>query len=141
MGPDPQVIGIIPRDCNQYGGLLYAIPDHDHGEHPRYAYDDLWCFKYSTDEKDWVDSTLEFLHDLLLTAKVVCYHETSCLFFQYQEEICKLEECMWEASQLKDASRHRLEGANALHRIEEALVELNPQAAARQVLTECRCST
>ena len=87
MGPDPHVVGIIPRDCSQYRGPLHAIPDHDQGEHPRYAHDDLWCFKYSTDEAD-----------------------SSCLFFHYLEDMCKLEECMWEVGQLKDMSAHRLEG-------------------------------
>ena len=32
MGPDPHVIGIIPGDRSQYGGPLYALPDHDLGE-------------------------------------------------------------------------------------------------------------
>ena len=32
---------------------------------------------------------------------------------------------MWEAGQLKDASARRLEGANALNRIESALQELD----------------
>ena len=32
---------------------------------------------------------------------------------------------MWEAGQIKDASVCWLEGANVLHRTEEALVELN----------------
>ena len=34
LGPDPHVIGIIPGDWSQYGGPLYAFPDHDQGEHP-----------------------------------------------------------------------------------------------------------
>ena len=41
MGPDPHVIGIIPGDNSQYGGPLYAIPDHDQGERPRYTQDDV----------------------------------------------------------------------------------------------------
>ena len=59
----------------------------------------------------------------------------------YHEDICKLKGHMWEAGQLKDASAHRLEGANALHRIEEALVELNHRAVGQQALTECGGST
>ena len=124
MGPDPHVIGIIPRDNSQYGGPLYAIPDHDQGEHPRYAQDDFWCFKFSADDFDQFKSALKHIGDLSLTTEVTCYCETSRLFFQYQEEIHKIEIRMWEAGQLKDTSGHRLEGANALHRIEEALVDL-----------------
>ena len=52
MGPDPHVIGIIPRDRSQYGGPQYAMPDHNQGECPRYTQDDLWRFKYSADKGD-----------------------------------------------------------------------------------------
>ena len=121
MGPDPHVIGIIPGDNSQYGGPLYVIPDHDQGERPRYAQDDFWCFKFGADDL----STLKHISDLSLTTEVMRYREASRLFFQYQEEIHKIEVHMWEAGQLKDASGHRLEGANALHRIEEALVDLD----------------
>ena len=125
MGPDPHVIGIIPRDNSQYGGPLYAIPDHDQGERPRYTQDDFWCFKFGADDFNRFESALEHIGDLSLTAEVTCYRKASRLFFQFQEEICKIEVRMWEAGQLKDASGRRLEGANALHRIEEALVDLH----------------
>ena len=125
MGPDPHVIGIIPGDNSQYGGPLYAVPDHDQGERPRYAQDNFWRFKFGADDFNRFESALERIGDLSLTAKVTHYRETSRLFFQYQEEIRKIENCMWEASQLKDTSVRRLEGANALHRIEEALAELD----------------
>ena len=125
MGPDPHVIGIIPGDHSQYGGPLYTIPDHDQGERPRYAQDDFWCFKFGTDDFDWFESALKHIGDLSLTTEVMCYHEASCLFFQYQEEIRKIKVRMWEASQLKDTSGRRLEGANALHRIEEVFVDLD----------------
>ena len=137
MGPDPHVIGIIPRDNSQYGGPLYAIPDHDQGERPRYAQDDLWRFKYSAEDFDRFESALEHIGDLSLTAKVTRYREASRLFFQYQEEIRKIEVCMWEASQLKDASRQRLEGANALHRIDKALVELDSRLRVCHRKTRC----
>ena len=131
MGPDPHVIGIIPGDNLQYGGPLYAIPDHDQGECPRYTQDDFWCFKFGTDDFDQFESALEHIGNLSLTAEVTRYSEASCLFFQFQEEICKIEVHMWEAGQLKDASGRRLEGANALHRIEEALVDLDHRSRVR----------
>ena len=141
MGPNPHVVGIIPGDCSQYSGPQHAVPDHNQGKCPRYAYDDLWCLKYGTDKVSHFDSTLEFIHDLSLTAKVPHFQESSCLFTQYQEDICKLEEHMWEAGQLKDTSSHRLEEANTLHRIKEAVVELNRRAVGQQALTEHGCST
>ena len=44
---------------------------------------------------------------------------------------------MWEAREMKDTSTRQLEGANTLHRIEEALEELNCRAAAQQGHMEC----
>ena len=131
MGTDPHVIGIIPGDSSQYGGPLYAVPDHDQGDRPQYAQDDLWRFKYGADDFDRFESTLEHIGDLSLTAEVAHYHKASRLFFQYQEEIRKIEERLWQAGQLKDASGCRLEGANALHRIEEALVHLDRRSRVR----------
>ena len=141
MGPDPHVIGIVPGDWSQYGGPLYTLPAHDQGEHPWYAHDNLWHFKYSADKRAQFNNALEHLNNLLLTAEVACFREVSCLFFMYQEEICKIEEHMWEAGQLKDTSAQRLESANALDRIEAAVEELDRQAVARQVCTECGHST
>ena len=82
-------------------------------------------------------------HDLSLTAEVARFCETSRLFFSYQEEIRKIEEHMWEAGQLKDASARRLEGANALDRIEAAAEELDRRAVPQQecMRVERGCST
>ena len=143
MGPDPHVIGIIPGDRSQYGGPLYVIPDHGQEERPQYAYDDLWRFKYGADERVRFDNALDRIHDLSLIAEVARFREASRLFHMYQEEIRKIEERMWEAGQLQDASARRLEGANALDRIEAAAEELDRRAVPRQ---ECEhmergCST
>ena len=141
MGADPHVIGMIPGDFNQYGGPLYAAPNHDQGDRPRYAPDDLWQFKPGADNSARFDLALDFIHDLSLTAEVLRFRETTSLFAQYQEDIHKLEARMWEAGQMKDASARRLEGANALYRIEEALVEINRRQQRRQPLTEHGRST
>ena len=53
----------------------------------------------------------------------------------YQEEVRKIEERMWEAGQLQDASARRLEGANALYRIEEAAEELDQRVVLQQERT------
>ena len=132
MGPDPHVIGIIPGDRSQYGGPLYAIPDHGQEERPRYAHDDLWRFKYGADKRARFNNALDRIHDLSLIPEVACFCEVSCLFHMYQEEIRKVEECMWEVGQLQDASARRLEGANALDRIEAAAEELDQRAVPRQ---------
>ena len=137
MGADPHVIGMILGNSNQYGAPLHAAPDHDQGEQPWYAPDDLWQFKFGADNFAHFELALDFIHDLSLTAEVSRFCETSHLFTQYQEDICKLKVRMWEAGQMKDASARRLEGANALCRIEEALVEINHTQQRRQPLTEC----
>ena len=104
MGADPHVIGMIPGDNSQYSGPLHATLDHDQGDCPRYATDDLWCFKFGADDFDDFESTLEWIHDMSLMAEVTRFRETSRLFAQYQKDICKLEVHMWEAGQMKDAS-------------------------------------
>ena len=71
-------------------------------------------------------------NDLSLIAEVARYREASRLFHLYQEEVHKIEERMWEAGQLQDASARRLEGANALDRIEAAAEELDRRAVPRQ---------
>ena len=141
MGANPHLIGMVPGDNNQYGGPLHAASDHDQGERPRYTPEDLWQFKVGADNATHVNLALDFIHDLSLTAKVSHFRETSCLFFQYQDDIRKLEVRMWEARQMKDSSARRLEGANALHRIEEALVEINRRRQGREPLTEHGRST
>ena len=143
MGPKPHVIGIILGDCNQYVGPLHALPDHDMGERPRYAHDDPWQFKYGADERARFDNALEHLHDLLLTTEVAQFGKVSRLFFTYQEEVCKIDECMWEAGQLKDTSVRRLEGANVLNRIKAAAEELDRRVVPQQehMHTERGCST
>ena len=141
MGPDPHVIGIIPGDRSQYGGPLHAILDHGQEVRPWYAPDDLWRFKYSADKRAQFDNALNHIHDLSLIAEVAQYREASRLFHLSQEEIRKIEERMWEAGQLQDASARRLEGANALYRIEEAAEELDRRAVPRQEHTERGRST
>ena len=106
MGPDPHVIGIIPGDSSQYGGPLYAIPDHDQGEQPRYAPDDFWQFKFGADDFDQFESALEHIGDLSLIAEVTHYCEASRLIFQYQEEIRKIEERLWQAGHVTFWTHH-----------------------------------
>ena len=68
MGADPHVIGMIPGDHNQYGGPLHTALDHDQGERPWYAPDDLWQFKFGADNSTRFDLTLDFIHYLSLMA-------------------------------------------------------------------------
>lgn len=53
----------------------------------------------------------------------------------------KLEECMWEARQLQDASTHRLEGANGLAKIKDTFKRLECQDQQRAAHMECGCPT
>ena len=143
MGPDPHIIGIIPGDRSQYGGPLHVIPDHSQEIRPRYAHNNLWHFKYGADKRVRFNNALDHIHNLLLIAEVAHFREASHLFHMYQEEVHKIEERMWEAGQLQDASAQRLEGTNALDRVEAAAEELDRRAVPRQecTRTEHRCST
>ena len=99
---------------------------------------------FGADDFDQFESALKYIGNLSLTAEVTCYRETSHLFFQYHEEIHKIKVRMWEAGQLKDASGRRPEGANALQRIEEALVDLDCRSRVHHGntrLSERGCST
>ena len=126
MSNDPYVIRIVPGDDNHYGSALHAEPcyDIDQFQCPRYHTNDLWCLKYGADEAEEFNEALAFLHDQLLTAEVHRYHEAGMLEASYKADIKKLEDHMWAAGTMKEASVHRLERANALACIEVGVTEL-----------------
>ena len=126
MSNDPYVISIIPGNNNHYGSVLHAKPsyDIDQFQHPHYGMDNLWHLKYRVDEAEEFNNALAFLHDHLLTAEVHCYHKAGMLEASYKEDIKKLENRMWAARTMKEASVCHLEHANALARIEVGVAKL-----------------
>ena len=126
MSNNPYVIGIVPGDNNHYGLALHTEPcyDIDQLQCPRYHTDDLWHLKYRADKAEEFDEALSFLHDHSLTAEVHHYHKARMLEASYKADIKKLEDCMWAAGTMKEASVCCLEQANALAHIKVGVAEL-----------------
>jgi hypothetical protein len=123
MSIDPQVIGRRDGDEAEYGGPVYAQPDFG-AEASRYAPDDLGRFKANTPESEAFDNALMFIHDRALIAEVYRFCQASMAVIQYQHNIEQIQEHMWQAGALMEAAARRLEGANSINRIEDAMEEL-----------------
>jgi hypothetical protein len=123
MSINPQVIGRCDGDEAEYGGPVYAQPDFG-AEASRYAADNLGRFKANTPEVEVFDEALALIHDRALIAEVYCFRQASMAVTQYQHNIEQIQECMWEAGALMEAAARRLEGANTINRIEDAIEEL-----------------
>jgi hypothetical protein len=123
MSIDPQVIGRHDRDEAEYGRPVYAQPDFG-AEASRYALDDLGRFKANTPEVEVFDNALMFIHDRTLIAEVYRFCQASMAVTQFQRNIEQIQEHMWQAGALMEAVAHRLEGANSINRIEDAMEQL-----------------
>ena len=111
MSNNPYVIGIIPGDDNHYGSALYAEPSYNINQfqRPHYGMDNLWHLKYGANEVEEFDEALSFLHDCSLTVEVHHYCKAGMLEAKYKEDIKKLEDGMWAAGMMKEASVCHLE--------------------------------
>jgi hypothetical protein len=123
MSIDPQVIGRREGDEAEYGGPVHAQPDFG-AEASRYAPDDLGQFKANAPESEVFDNALAFIHDRALIAEVYRFRQASMAVTQYQRNIEQIQERMWQAGALMEAAARRLEGANSINRIEDAMEEL-----------------
>jgi hypothetical protein len=65
-----------------------------------------------------------FIHDHALVAEVYHFCQASMAVTQFQCNIEQIQEHMWEAGALMEAAARRLEGANSINRIEDAIEEL-----------------
>jgi hypothetical protein len=123
MSINPQVVGRRNGDEVEYGGPVYAQPDFG-TEASRYTADDLGRFKANALEVETFDAVLGFIHDRALIAEVYRFCQSSMAVTQYQHSIEQIQQRMWEAGALMEASARRLEGANLINRIEDATEEL-----------------
>jgi hypothetical protein len=123
MSIDPQVIGRHDGDEAEYGGPVYAQPDFG-AEASHYTPDDLGRFKANTPESEAFDNALTFIHDHALIAEVYRFCQASMAVTQFQRNIEQIQEHMWQAGALMEAAARRLEGANSINRIEDAMEEL-----------------
>jgi hypothetical protein len=123
MSIDPQVIGRRDGDEAEYGGPVHVQPNFG-AEASRYAPDDLGRFKANAPESEAFDNVLTFIHDRALIAEVYRFRQASMAVTQFQHNIEQIQECMWQAGALMEAAARRLEGANSINRIEDAMEEL-----------------
>ena len=126
MIENPQVCGIHPSDGHVYTQPLYAKPDFDMDEKPRYNCDEMLMFKSGTWEADGVERAMEHISDLSLVAEV---HRYRCLTHELkglEELLRKVEKRIWETGMNQTASIHRLEAANAIERIQACIGMTGP---------------
>jgi hypothetical protein len=73
-----------------------------------------------------------FIHDCSLIAEVYHFQQSSMAVTQFQCDIERIQECMWEAGALMEASACHLEGANSITRIEDTVDKLCRRSLHRQ---------
>ena len=78
MGVDPHMVGRIQGSDIGYGTPLHTQPNFNTLEHPHYGMDDLWRFKWGSDNAAIFDASLEYLSDHSLTAEVHHFREVGC---------------------------------------------------------------
>ena len=121
MEMDPQVVGLMEGDNQDYAGLLHATPDFT-VDQPHYLADDLHRFRSNTDKMALFNATLEYINDRTLSAEVYQYQQASSLIAILQRDIDRIQQCMWEAGTLLEGASRHLEAANALDHIKEAVI-------------------
>ena len=120
MGTDPRIIGRIQGSNEDYGTPLYARPDYDVLERPRYGADDVWRLRWGADDAAIFDASLAFLGDRTLTAEIHRFRESGHIIAKLDADIQRLENWKWEVGCIQEASIRRLESANALERLDRA---------------------
>jgi DNA-binding LytR/AlgR family response regulator len=81
-------------------------------------------FKANAPESEAFDNVLMFIHDHALIAEVYRFCQASMAVTQFQRNIEQIQEHMWQAGALMEAAARRLEGANSINWIEDAMEEL-----------------
>ena len=87
MGVDPHVVGHIQGSNVDYGTPLHVQHDFDAMEHPQYGMDNLWRFKWGSDNAAIFDTSLEYLGDRLLMAEVHHFWEAGRIIVQIKVDI------------------------------------------------------
>ena len=91
-------------------------------DRPHYLADNLHRFRSNTDETALFDAALEYINNRTLSTEVYQYRQVSSLIAILQRDIDQIQQRMWEVGALLEGSSRCLEAANALDRIEEAVV-------------------
>ena len=128
MGVDPHVVGRIWGSDVDYGAPLHAQPDFKTMECPQYSMDNLWRFKWGSDNVVIFEASLKYLGNCSLTAEVHHFQEVGRIITQIEADIKRLEMHKWEAGCLQDVSIHCLESANTMEWLDRVQIEQHMQA-------------
>ena len=142
MGTDPRVIGRVRGSSTDYGAPLYAWPDYDMLERPRYGTDDVWRLRWGADDAAIFDMSLAFLRDRTLTAEIHRFRESGRIIAELDADIAWLENQKWEVGCIQEASICCLKSANTLDRLDQAQVVHHMHAIKRSdvAVHRGRCS-
>ena len=137
MGVDPHVVGHVRGSNVDYGVPLHAQPDYDTMEQPQYGMDNLWRFKWGSDDAAIFNTSLEYLGDRSLITEVHHFQEAGQIIAQIEEDIRQLGTHKWEAGCLQDASICLLKSANVMEWLDRVQVEWHMHAIKHVDATIC----
>src|SRR5258708_17685378 len=81
MAADPFVLGIAADDPRQFGQPVYAIPDYDQSEMPRYTHQELLAVLAPQADDKVMTEALKRINDKMLGAEI---HRYLCLCNGYE---------------------------------------------------------
>ena len=87
MSTDPHVIGQVQGSDRDYRAPLYAQPNYDVLECPRYSTDDVWHLQWGADDAAIFDTSLTFLGDHTLTAEIHHFRESGWIIAELDANI------------------------------------------------------
>src|SRR5260370_14333838 len=96
MAADPFVLGIAADDPHQFGQPVYAIPDYDQSEMPRYTHHELLTLLAPEEDDNVMAKALKCVNDKTLGVEIHCYR---CLCKGYEaaeaEVSCRIKLQYW----------------------------------------------
>src|SRR5258708_27251439 len=91
MAADPFVLGIAPDDPHQFGQPVYAIPDYDQSEMPRYTHHELLTLLAPEEDNAVMMEALKRVNNKMLGAEIHCYR---CLCKGYEAAEAEVSCCI-----------------------------------------------
>ena len=85
--------------------------------------DNLWRFKWGSNDTAIFDASLKYLGDQSLMAEVHCFREAGWIIAQIKVDIKWLETHKWEVGCLQDTSICCLKSANVMEQLDRVQVE------------------
>src|SRR5260370_23471022 len=127
MAADPFVLGIAADDPRQFGQPVYAIPDYDQSEMPRYTHQELLALLSPEEDDTVMAEALKCVNDKTLGAEI---HRYRCLCKGYEAaeaEGSRRIQLQYRIAAESEKCIQRLQMANAHERL---AVQLDPRGFA-----------